>query len=180
MWFEGTAIKSDRVEITFFHLYYQKSVTGMPLDFCENNWKSTCACHLTENEHKKRQKVQKENDEIGERIGPKITEKTENNGKSTSQPGVKTHRWFRQAETPGRHSRVCWRGHILLLGSRSGSGHNPSPLLLCLHTAVVAAMAAETGIIIIIMSAFLERLSMWSMLNCAEQMQIQKRQNTCI
>ena len=44
-----------------------------------------CACHLTENEHKKRQKVQKEKDEIGEnrengkqigreRIGPKITE----------------------------------------------------------------------------------------------------------
>ena len=33
---------------------------------------------LTENEHKKRQKVQKEKDEIGEnreRIGPKITEK---------------------------------------------------------------------------------------------------------
>ena len=40
--------------------------TGMPLDFCENNWKSTCACRLTENEHKKRQKVQKEKDEIGE------------------------------------------------------------------------------------------------------------------
>ena len=38
-----------------------------------------------ENEHKNRQKVQKEKDEIGEnreRIGPKITEKTENNGKS--------------------------------------------------------------------------------------------------
>ena len=59
----------------------------MPLDFCENNWKSTCACRLTENEHKKRQKVQKEKDEIGEnreRIRPKITEKTENNGKSAS------------------------------------------------------------------------------------------------
>ena len=41
-------------------------------------------CRLTENEHKKRQKVQKEKDEIGERIGPKITEKTENNGKSAS------------------------------------------------------------------------------------------------
>ena len=40
--------------------------TGMPLDFCENNWKSTCVCRLTENEHKKRQKVQKEKDEIGE------------------------------------------------------------------------------------------------------------------
>ena len=38
----------------------------MPLDFCEKNWKSTCACRLTENEHKKRQKVQKEKDEIGE------------------------------------------------------------------------------------------------------------------
>ena len=33
---------------------------------------------------KKRQKAQKEKDEIGERIGPKITEKTENNGKSAS------------------------------------------------------------------------------------------------
>ena len=46
-----------------------------------------CACRLTENEHKKRQKVQKEKDEIGEnreRIGPKITEKVENNGKSAS------------------------------------------------------------------------------------------------
>ena len=32
----------------------QYTVTGMPLDFCENNWKSTCACRLTENEHKKR------------------------------------------------------------------------------------------------------------------------------
>ena len=45
------------------------------------------ACRLTENEHKKRQKVQKEKDEIGEnreRIGPKITENTENNGKSAS------------------------------------------------------------------------------------------------
>ena len=53
-----------------------------------------CACRLTENEHKKRQKVQKEKDEIGENrengkriggewIGPKITgKKTENNGKS--------------------------------------------------------------------------------------------------
>ena len=50
----------------------------MPLDFCENNWKSLCACRLTENEHKKRQKVQKEKDEIGERTRPKITEKTEN------------------------------------------------------------------------------------------------------
>ena len=51
--------------------------SGMPLDFCENNWKSTCACRLTENEHKKRQKVQTEKDKIGEnreRIGPKITE----------------------------------------------------------------------------------------------------------
>ena len=56
----------------------------MPLDFCENNWKSMCACRLTENEHKKRQKVQKEKDEIGERIGPKIMEKTENNRKSAS------------------------------------------------------------------------------------------------
>ena len=37
---------------------------------------------LTENEHKKRQTVQKEKDEIGERIGPKIMEKTENNAKS--------------------------------------------------------------------------------------------------
>ena len=58
----------------------------MPLDFRENNWKSMCVCRLTENEHKKRQKVQKEKDEIGEiektengkriggeRIGPKIT-----------------------------------------------------------------------------------------------------------
>ena len=53
----------------------------MPLDFCKNNWKSMCACRLTENEHKKRQKVQKEKDEIGEnreRTGPKIMEK---NGK---------------------------------------------------------------------------------------------------
>ena len=64
---------------------------------------------LTENEHKKRQKVQKEKDEIGkkieniniqmkqlgkkmengkrisgERVRPKITGKTENNGKSAS------------------------------------------------------------------------------------------------
>ena len=38
----------------------------MPLDFCENNRKSMCASRLTENEHKKRQKVQKEKDEIGE------------------------------------------------------------------------------------------------------------------
>ena len=38
-----------------------------------------CACRLTENENKKRQKVEK--DEIGERTGPKITE---NNGKSAS------------------------------------------------------------------------------------------------
>ena len=38
----------------------------MPLDFCENNWKSMCVCRLTENEHKKRQKGQKEKDEIGE------------------------------------------------------------------------------------------------------------------
>ena len=53
----------------------------MQLDFGENNWKSTCACRLTENEHKKRQKVQKEKDEMGERIGPKIAE---NNGKSAS------------------------------------------------------------------------------------------------
>ena len=55
--------------------------SGMPLDFYENNWKSMCACRLTENEHKKRQKVQKEKDEIGEnreQIRPKITEK---NGK---------------------------------------------------------------------------------------------------
>ena len=37
--------------------------------------KSKCACRLMENEHKKRQNVQKEKDEIGERIGPKITEK---------------------------------------------------------------------------------------------------------
>ena len=57
-----------------------------------------CACRLTENEHKKRQKVQKKKDEIGEkkritengkrvgaeRIGPKITEKMENDGKSVS------------------------------------------------------------------------------------------------
>ena len=70
---------------------------GMPLDFCENNWKPTCTCRLTENEHKKRQKVQQETDEKdkiqktengtqigGERIGPKITEKSENNGKSIS------------------------------------------------------------------------------------------------
>ena len=56
----------------------------MPLDFCENNWKSTCACRFTENEDKKRQKVQKEKDEIGERIGPKVMEKRENNGKSAS------------------------------------------------------------------------------------------------
>ena len=35
----------------------------MPLDFCQNNWKSTCACRLTENEQKKRQKVQKDKDE---------------------------------------------------------------------------------------------------------------------
>ena len=44
----------------------------------ENNWKSMCACRLTENEHKKTQKVQKEKDEIGEnreRIGSKITDK---------------------------------------------------------------------------------------------------------
>ena len=43
-----------------------------------------CVCRLTENEYKKRQKVQKEKDEIGEnreRIRPKITE---NNGKSAS------------------------------------------------------------------------------------------------
>ena len=57
----------------------------MPLDFCENTWKSTCACRLTENEHKKRQKVQKEKDEIGERIRPKITE---NNGKPASLVSV--------------------------------------------------------------------------------------------
>ena len=42
------------------------NLPGMPLDFCENNWKSTCACRLTENEPKKRQKVEKEKDEIGE------------------------------------------------------------------------------------------------------------------
>ena len=57
----------------------------MPLvDFCENNWKSMCACSLTENEHKKRQKVQEEKDEIRDNtewIGPKIME---NNGKSAS------------------------------------------------------------------------------------------------
>ena len=64
-------------------------LAGMPMDFCENNWKSTCACHPTENEHKKRQKVQKEKDEIGEnrengkrvggeQVGPKITEKNKN------------------------------------------------------------------------------------------------------
>ena len=34
-----------------------------------------CVCRLTENEHKKRQKVQKEKDEIGERIRPKINGK---------------------------------------------------------------------------------------------------------
>ena len=50
---------------------------------------------VSENEDKKRQKVQKEKDEIGanrengkrisrERIGPKITEKMENNRKSAS------------------------------------------------------------------------------------------------
>ena len=33
---------------------------------------------------------------------------------------------------------------------------------------------ASCSLIIIIMSAFLERLSMWNMLNCAEQVQIQK------
>ena len=35
-------------------------------------------------------------------------------------------------------------------------------------------------IIIIIMSVLLERLSMWNMHNCAEQVQIQKYKNTCI
>ena len=38
----------------------------MLLDFCENNLKSMCACRLTEIEHKKRQKVQKEKDKLGE------------------------------------------------------------------------------------------------------------------
>ena len=55
-----------------------KTCAGMPLDFCENNWKSTCVCCFKENEHKKRQKVQKEKDETAEnreRIKPKITEK---------------------------------------------------------------------------------------------------------
>ena len=52
--------------------------TGMPLDFCENNWKSTCARRLTENEHKKRQKVQKEKDERGENR----TDRAKNNGKN--------------------------------------------------------------------------------------------------
>ena len=54
------------------------------------------ACRFTENEHKKRQKVLKEKDEIGEnrenrkriggeQIGPKIMEKKrENNGKLAS------------------------------------------------------------------------------------------------
>ena len=39
---------------------------GCHWTFAKNNWKSTCACRLTENEHEKRQKVQKEKDEIGE------------------------------------------------------------------------------------------------------------------
>ena len=89
----------------------------MPLDFCENNWKSTCACRLTENKHKKKQKVQKEKDEIGEnreylhtlstnetvggksgkriggeQIGPKITEKMENNGKLASLINTKNRK----------------------------------------------------------------------------------------
>ena len=54
-----TGIKMQTSMISYQH-------TGMPPDFCENNWKSMCACRLTENEHKKRQKVQKEKDEIGE------------------------------------------------------------------------------------------------------------------
>ena len=52
--------------------------TGMPLDFSKNNWKSMCACRLTENEHKKRQKVQKEKDEIGEKKRRKKRKITEN------------------------------------------------------------------------------------------------------
>ena len=39
---------------------------GCHWTFAKNNWKSTCACRLTENEPEKRQKVQKEKDEIGE------------------------------------------------------------------------------------------------------------------
>ena len=77
------------------HSYVSK--TGMPLDFCENNWKSTCACRLTENEHKKRRKVQKEKDEIEEnreywhtnrtvdrKKGKRGTDRAKNNGKSAS------------------------------------------------------------------------------------------------
>ena len=63
----------------------------MPLDFCENNWKSMCACRLTENEYKKRQKVQKEKDEIGENrengkweTDRRRTDQAKNNGKSAS------------------------------------------------------------------------------------------------
>ena len=39
---------------------------GCHWTFAKITEKSTCACRLTENEHKKRQKVQKEKDEIGE------------------------------------------------------------------------------------------------------------------
>ena len=81
--------------------------SGMPTDFCENNWKSTCACRLTENEHKKRQKVQKEKDEIRENREngkretdrprtdrAKNNEKTENNGKSASLISIyKSAQW---------------------------------------------------------------------------------------
>ena len=47
--------------------------SGMPLDFCENNWTSTCACCLRKLTQKKTESSERE-DEIGERIGPKITE----------------------------------------------------------------------------------------------------------
>ena len=61
----SSATWASSSDTTYTHVY----TSVMPLDFCENNWKSMCACRLTENEHKKRQKVQKEKDK---------TEKTEN------------------------------------------------------------------------------------------------------
>ena len=49
--------------------------TGMPLDFCENNWKCMCACRLTENEHKKRQSSERER-------WNRRTDRAKNNGKN--------------------------------------------------------------------------------------------------
>ena len=112
----------------------------MPLDFCENNWKSTCARRLTGNEHKKRQKVQKEKDEIWERIRPKLMEKSENRHPwLQSQLSHATEVWVLQSHTTQVRVLQSHTTQVRVLQS-----HTTQVRVLQSHTTEVRVLQSHT------------------------------------